>query len=444
MSRERKNLLITDELQIVEALCKGCGVCAAICPQDAIIMQRDCQGLYTPRINRLKCSQCMLCARCCPAVPTCFTDKQSDQVLDISDEHLLGPCLKAYAGYSTNKDIRYKAASGGIVSSLLLSALKNGTIDSSLTVELSEDDPFEARAVVVQNRQKILRSMGSKYLPVEFSTALKQIVRDNSIKRVGIVGLPCHIEGIKKASLLSPNLQKKIVFMIGLFCKQTKDLRFTDLVLAKMGLKREEVQKIEFRGDGWPGYIRVTLKNGDIVRHPYETFNSLWETFSCSPVHCLLCSSPLAESADVSVGDAWLDEYRGDKMGVSLFFVRTKMGLEIADQAVRDDRIHIEAVDPGRIVEAQPRFVVIAKKVNLECRLQVLGLFDHRIANLHIKQTHHGALEGYLEALWVLGVRYVTSSALFRQFFPFFPSLMLRVFSRGTTEVWNILSRIGR
>lgn len=436
--------MITSELQVIKPLCNGCGICAAICPQDAIAMQRDCQGLYTPRINRLKCSRCMLCARCCPAVPTCFIDKQSNQILDISDEHLLGPCLRAYAGYSTSEDIRYKAASGGIVTSLLLSALENGTIDSALTVELSEDDPFEARAVVARNKQKILQSMSSKYLPVEFSTALKQIIRDNSVVRIGIVGLPCHIEGIRRASLAIPNLRKKIVFTIGLFCKQTKDLRFTDLVLTKMGLKREEVQKIKFRGDGWPGYIRVTLKNRDIVRYPYEAFNPLWGTFSCSPVHCQLCSSPLAESADVSVGDAWLDEYRGDKMGVSLFLVRTKVGLEIADQAIRDRRIYVESVEPSRVVEAQPRFVVIAKKVNLECRLQVLGLFDHRIANLHIKQPHHRALKGYLEALWVLGVRYASSSALFRQFFPFFPSLVLRVFSRGTTGVWNVLSKIGR
>ena len=436
--------MITNKLQVIKPLCKGCGVCAAICQRDAIVMQRNLRGLYTPRINKSKCSRCMLCVQSCPAVPVCFADKQFDQVLDISDEYLLGPCLRAYAGYSTSEDIRYKAASGGIVSSLLLNALENGTIDSALTVELSADEPFEAHAVVARNKQRILQSMGSKYLPVEFSTALKQIIRDNSIKRIGIVGLPCHIEGIRKASLLIPNFRKKIVFTIGLFCKQTKDLRFTDLVLAKMGVAREQVHEIKFRGDGWPGYIRATLKNGDIVRYPYEAFNSLWGIFSCSPVYCLLCSFPMAEFADISVGDAWLDEYRGDKAGISLFLVRTEAGVKIVDQAIRDERIHIEAVDSSRVVDAQPRFVVIANKVNLECRLQVLRLFDRKIPNLHIKQTYHGALGGYLEALWILGVRYVTSSALFRQFFPFFPSLMLKMLSRGTTEVWKILSRFRR
>lgn len=436
--------MITSELQVIKPLCKGCGVCAGICPIDAIGMERDNRGLYTPRIDMAKCSRCMLCSRCCPAVPGCLEEIQSEQILDLHEERLWGPCLGSYAGYSLDRNHRYDASSGGIVTALLLSALENGDIDSALTVDFSEDDPFEACAIVVRNKQGILKSTGSKYLPVEFSAALRQVIRDRSIKRVGIVGLPCHIEGIKRASLITPNLRNKIVFIIGLFCKQTKNLQFTDLILAKMGVEREQVRKIKFRGDGWPGNIQVTLENGETVKYPYETFNSLWGTFSCSPVYCQLCSSPMAESADVSVGDAWLDEYRGDKMGVSLFLVRTKAGAKIVDQAIQDERIRVESVDPSRVVDAQPRFAVIAKKANPERRVQVLRLFDSRIPNLHIKQTQCGALRDYLEMLWILGVRYVTSSALFRQFFPFFPSIALKGLSRGTIEVQNILFKLGR
>jgi len=436
--------LITDELQIVEALCKGCGVCAAICPRDAIVMQCNHKGLYIPRINRSKCSRCMLCVQSCPAIHTCLTNKQSDQVLDISDESLLKPCLRTYAGYSTDEKLRYKATSGGIVTSLLLNALENGDIDSALTVEVSEKNPFKACAVVARSKERILKSMGSKYLPVEFSGALKQIIRDNSIKRVGIVGLPCHIEGIRNACLLIPSLREKIVFTIGLFCKQTKDLRFTNLILAKMGVKREEVEKIKFRGDGWPGHVQVRLKNGETVTYPYEAFNSLWSIFSCSPVYCQFCSFPMAGVADISVGDAWLDEYRGDKIGVSLFFVRTQAGVKIVDQAIKDERIYVEKVNSSRVLDAQPRFVVVVKKTNLESRLQVLRLFEPMISNLHIKQSSHGTLGGYLEALWIFVMHYMTSSALFRYCFPLLPNLILRGLSRGGVEVWKFFSKLRR
>lgn len=81
---------------------------------------------------------------------------------------------------------------------------------------------------------------------------------------------------------------------------------------------------------------------------------------------------------------------------------------------------------------------------NPESRLQVLRLFDRKIPDVHIKQTRHGALGGYLEALWVLGVRCVTSSVLFRWLFVFLPDLMLKMLSRGTLVVWRALSRVRR
>jgi len=156
MSKERKKM-ITEKLEIIIMLCKGCGVCSAICPQEAIIIHRDDKGLYSPRINKSKCSQCMLCFQSCPAVPNCLVNKQSNP--NVNDKSLIGPCLRAYTGYSTDEDIRFKASSGGIVTSLLLNALENGTIDSALTVELNEVEPFEAHAVVARNKYKILQSM---------------------------------------------------------------------------------------------------------------------------------------------------------------------------------------------------------------------------------------------------------------------------------------------
>jgi len=437
--------LITDELQVVEALCKGCGICSAICPQDAIVMRRDLRGLYTPEINNLKCLQCMLCARSCPAVPASLARRQEHRhILKTHDEPLLGYCSKSYAGYSTDEDIRHRATSGGIVSALLLDALEHEDVDSVLTVQSDEEDPFKPRAVVSRNKQEILHSRGSKYMPVEFSAALKQIIRDDSIKHIGIVGLPCHIEGIRRASLLIPVLRKKIVLTIGLFCKQTKDLRFTDLVLAKAGVKKEQVRGIKFRGDGWPGYIRIFLKNGDTIRHPYEAFGSLWGTLSCSPVHCLLCSSPMAKAADVSAGDAWLQEYQGDKKGVSLLLVRTEAGAKIVDRAIQDARVHLEAIDQDRILDAQPRFIVMIKKTNSGCRWRVLRLLDRRIPDPNIRQTDRGNSWGYLEALWIIGVRYTASSALYRRIFPLFPSIVLEVLGRGTIEIWKFLCRLGR
>jgi len=434
--------LITDNLQVIDTLCKGCGICVGICPQDACTMEPSPLGTYVPRIDMAKCSRCMLCAQSCPAVPLFLREGHPGLASATSDEYLLGTCVKSYAGYSSDEDLRYQATSGGIVTSLLLGAFEKGDIDSALVVDSEESEPFTACAIVTSDKRRILGAAGSKYLPVEFSKAVRQVIRDDSVKRIGVVGLPCHIEGIRRASLHVPGLAKKIAFTIGLFCKQTKDRRFIDLILAKMGMTRKEVRGIRFRGNGWPGQIQVTRRDGKIVAYPYEAFSPLWGIFSCTPIHCLLCSSPLAELADVSVGEAWLQEYQGDKQGVSLVVIRTRAGLEIVEQAIHDKRIHVQEVVPSRVLDAQPRFAVSAKKANLEERLRALSLFDKQLADLLVRRAHRSAIGSYLEMLWTLGVRYITSSSLFRRIFPSLPSLMLRALSLGTIEVRKILFKL--
>jgi coenzyme F420 hydrogenase subunit beta len=386
----------------------------------------------------------MLCAQSCPAAPAHLACKNDGHTIDISDEYLIGPCLGAYVGYSTDERIRYRAASGGVVTSLLLKSLESGTIDSALTIESNENNPFEPHALVARNRQKIIGSMGSVYLPVELSAALKQIIRDNSIKRIGIVGLPCHIDGIKKASLLLPDLRGKIAFTIGLFCKQMKDLRFTQLILSKMGIKEENVREIKFRGEGWPGNIQIRTKDEKIFRTPYLNLSPLWGALSCSPIYCLMCQSPMAESADISVGDPWLDEYKNDKLGDSLFVIRTEIGTKIVDRAVRDGQIYAETIAPSKILDAQSRFAVSVKKANFESRLQVLGLFKHNVPDLYIKQSRFKVLRKYPEALWTFGTRSITSSFLFRKIFPFLPDFILRGLSRGFVGMSKVFFKLGK
>jgi coenzyme F420 hydrogenase subunit beta len=404
-------------------------------------MKRDVGGIYTPDIDEARCSRCMICTEACPAMPA--RGMEAFAAGHMSGADVMGPCLESYVGYSADSSLRYNAASGGIVTALLLNAFERETIDVVLAVMSSKDSPFESSAEIIKNRESISGSAGSRYLPVEYSKALKQLIYDNSLKSAGIVGLPCHIDGIKRACLKVPKLRKKIAFTIALFCKQTKDLRFTDMVLAKIGVEKENVKEIRFRGGGWPGLIQIITWDGSIIRYPYEEFNALWGTFSCTPVSCLLCTTPMGEDADISVGDAWLDKYSGDKLGVSAAFVRTGTGREIVDQAVKDKRIELEGLNPDALLDVQPRLAVMVKKDNFANRLKMLGLFDREVAGLclgvHLSVKR---LLRSLEFLWVLVIRYITSSVIFRKGFPFFPRLILKILSRGTAEVLKVLSKL--
>ncbi len=46
--------------------CCGCTACYAVCPRNAIKMEKDEEGFEYPRIIKQKCVSCHLCLSVCP------------------------------------------------------------------------------------------------------------------------------------------------------------------------------------------------------------------------------------------------------------------------------------------------------------------------------------------------------------------------------------------
>ena len=56
-------------IHVNETYCKGCGICVAVCPRDAIEMSDELssRGVYPPRTRDLaRCTACKLCEMHCP------------------------------------------------------------------------------------------------------------------------------------------------------------------------------------------------------------------------------------------------------------------------------------------------------------------------------------------------------------------------------------------
>ena len=98
-------------------LCTGCGTCIAMCPNESLKLTiNEKKGIYVPKINEEKCNKCGICYQVCPGHSVGFKELKLEVFEKEPKDILIGHYLNCYIGHSTDYDIRYNSASGGLVS----------------------------------------------------------------------------------------------------------------------------------------------------------------------------------------------------------------------------------------------------------------------------------------------------------------------------------------
>ena len=394
-------------------LCTNCGTCAGICPENAIRMDKDYySGCYYPQLDAERCNNCGLCFRVCPGHSVDFKGLNLDIFGKEPEDVLIGNYQGCYLGHATDDDLRYNAASGGVVTALLLFALEKGMIDGALVTKMSEEDPLEPQPFIARTKEEIISACKSKYCPVPANIALREILKEEG--RFAVVGLPCHIHGVRKAELANKKLKEKIVLHVGIFCSHSDTFWQTEFLLKKLGLKEEDVAKIDHRGEGWPGMMSVLLKNGKKVSVPFSEATSLHGLWLHALLRCALCCDLTAELADVSCGDAWLPEILvNEKMGKSIVVSRTKMGEALCLEAAQNGYIKLEKTSSYKVKQSGD--MMQTKKTDIKVRFFIRRLFSRAIPTYNTTLLRPGPINYLRGALVYLNAE-VSSKRYLRRF----------------------------
>ena len=331
---------------VKDGLCTGCGTCIALCPEEAIELRIDeNKGLYIPELNEEKCNNCGTCYKVCPGHEVDFKELNLEIFGNESEDVLIGNYLNCYIGHSTDYNIRYNSSSGGLVTQLLIFALEEGIIDGALVTRMKKDNPLEPEPFIARTKEEIIEASKSKYCPVPANIALKEILKEEG--KFAIVGLPCHIHGIRKAEHINKNLKEKIILHFGIFCGGCLSFFGTTFMLQKMGIRKEDVKKIDYRGEGWPGGVKIILKNNKII------FRGYWYNSGFSPLRCTLCCDHTCELSDISFGDAWLPELKDDKVGRSMVISRNEIGEQLLRNSISLKKIELNKTKNNKILQSQ-------------------------------------------------------------------------------------------
>ena len=334
------------------------------------------KGVYAPSVQSSLCTQCGKCIQVCPGIGI-FARKISStlfQAPSINYRRDIGHYTGCYYGHATDPRVRQRSTSGGAVTALLSYLFEKQLIDGALVTKAHSTKPLETESFIARRVDELDSASTSRYCPTSPNTVLSQILRETGV--FAVVGLPCHIHGIRKAEQIYPRLKSKILLHIGLFCSGVPTFIGTYELLRQFGLESSDIKGLKYRV-GWPTTSIITLKNGRTYRHRFQDtlLSQTWGLrFFLSP-RCTLCFDAFNELADIAFGDAHLPRKDDSTLFRSLMITRTPYANQILKDA--DKYIHSEAVTPSTVARAQHG--VLQFKGKLQTRLNIRRLLNKAV-----------------------------------------------------------------
>jgi coenzyme F420-reducing hydrogenase beta subunit len=194
---------------------------------------------------------------------------------------------------------------GGVVSALLAKGFQEGLFDSAVVVRRGEG--YSAEAVVASNASEVLAAKGTKYLRVNVTKKLRELISQGE-KRIAIVCTPCEAKATRKIQQTLKNDCE--ITIIGLFCFEAfNNAKLKKEVKKRLGIDLDKAQKTQVK----QGKFMVSV---DGKEHSCR----VKDLDEASEEVCRFCDDFISRFADVSVGSV------GSKQGYSTVIARSKIG----------------------------------------------------------------------------------------------------------------------
>ncbi len=328
--KRRSNFALLNREVIKPGYCTSCGGCEAVCPVFVISIDQ-----LVPKLI----GGCISCGAC---VDVCLRYKQRVEQAAVEEESL-GEIIELYKGRSKLEDIKDNSQNGGVVTTLLLTAMRKEKIDGALvTTHIS--DLLGPVPMLALNELDIRKASKSKYTLNPVLIKLPAIKLSHK-EKVACVGLPCHTETLSNAiEMKNLGADFRVDYKIGLFCMSSYNpSTFRNIISQNLGLDAESLYKTDCaRGKfffvGPDGTTDIKIK----------------ECSEAKAEGCKYCLDFSAEFADISVGNVGV----GDDSNIIL--IRTEAGKALFDFALKENVLDVEKVEKDKWEES----LAAAKKLS--------------------------------------------------------------------------------
>jgi coenzyme F420 hydrogenase subunit beta len=331
----RRDLPIMSIEHVVRSrLCHGCGACSYACTQGAIELKNFIEIGIRPVVDTAKCNGCQECVSVCSGLTLQHDESLISAEIQSDLRKEWGPVLELWEGHAVDEEIWFKGGSGGVATALGVFAIEQLNYAGVLHVGMDPNVPYLNDVVLSTERSSLVHRAGSRYAPAAVCGSLGEI--EKAERPCVLIGKPCDIASANMASRIRPKLNEKIGFTIAIFCGGTPSTRGTLELLKVLGVNKEEVESLRYRGHGWPGMTGVNLKSSPDGTRVEMTYSKAWDTILTryKPFRCQICPDGTGEFADIACGDPWYREIEEGERGSTLIVVRTERGRTILREAI--------------------------------------------------------------------------------------------------------------
>ena len=213
--------------------------------------------------------------------------------------------MKTYIGYSLDENLRWRAASGGVGSSILKYLFETKQIETAITFTFDSNSLRYIPKLIYSFDDYM--PIGSIYQEIDLIQFIKNHLNDIH-GGFACFSLPCQSRAIKY------HLERTghFCYIIGLTCSSQQSIEATEYLLKRIHIDRKDVTNIQYRGNGWPSGMQIRLSNGETIYK--DNYTNPWKLMHQSklfrPKRCLMCKEDISYKADISLADPWLEKYK--------------------------------------------------------------------------------------------------------------------------------------
>ncbi|PPQ38523.1 Coenzyme F420-reducing hydrogenase, beta subunit [Rhodoblastus acidophilus] len=325
-------------------LCVGCGACGAVAPdsygQLAPLSEADVAAIcpFSPQAP----DEDELSARRFPQAPR----------RDAS----IGRFEAAYVGHVAEDDFRSRGSSGGLASWFAAELLRLGLVDGVAHVAPRPTPPLFGYRIS-RTVEQVKAGAKSRYHPVALGPALQEIRQTPG--RYALVGVPCFIKALHLLRRRDPLLRARVAFTLGLFCGHMKSAHFGESLAWQIGVPPADLTAIDYRAKDArrpANWYRVRAEDVEGRTREGDWMHLAggdWGAGSFQNPACDFCDDVVAETADVSFGDAWVEPYASDGRGTNVVVIRAPGLHALVQAALAQGRLRLDEVDADFVARTQ-------------------------------------------------------------------------------------------